>query len=749
MSLGSQAQVRVLANTSTYTELEIQLPQVQKSKLVQNGKTYLSLSAANATPWLYAQHPDVLKYMLRVALPANKNASVVMLAETHTDEVLPFDVIPSTGHRIRNANATPIIAEEGSIYASDAFFPSQVINPGATYAIRSQRGQNFALAFTQYNAAQKTLRTYTSMRIRVNYDKPVDGNAIPAFVPKQESEQMLAVLKNKFDNFEPSEYTALSQYGEMLVVCAPQYLNNIAPYVAWKNQKGIKTALVSTAAISSASGALNKDSLYNYIKSYYASHPNLLYLQLVGSQNDIETQRLAYASTPNYDYYGDNRYGYLVGNDNYAEVLVGRFYCLSEQDLDLQIKKTLRYEQQPNMGAWLRNYTAIGSNDATPADDNQYDWQHMRDIADSMKSHGNYLYVWELYDGDKGGADAVGAPTPTMLTNCLDSGTSFINYTGHGNVNSISTCAFTSVDADYTNNTDGQWPAMLTVGCNTGMFEAAIPGKCFGYAMASASKTVGTEVLPLGTIANAMSSEEQWWEAPPQCQDEAMAVLRGARPGNVKNAFGSIMQCGWASMMDQYSAAAGWQYPDDGNQMTDAWQVFGDISVVLFNKNEGTLACTHPGTIHSAHTTFTVNCSQDDADVCLSYQNKVLATAKSSGGTAQFSFASGLLAFGDSIIVTATKFNHTPYQGKVYINGWATGLSTQALDISIVPNPATNTIAINTSANIENVAITDITGKLVLSSNNKQIDIQLLQAGLYNVVVNTNAGSITKKLLKQ
>jgi hypothetical protein len=265
--------------------------------------------------------------------------------------------------------------------------------------------------------------------------------------------------------------------------------------------------------------------------------------------------------------------------------------------------------------------------------------------------------------------------------------------------------------------------------------------------------TNGNDVLPKGTIVNAMSTVDQWWEPPMQCQDEVLAVYRGARPGNIRNAWGPMMICGWGSMMDQYNIG-GSNTIDDGNQMTDSWQVFGDISVVLFNKNAGALSCNHDNTLFNGNTTFTLTCNETDADLALSYQGKTLATTKSNGGTAVFTFTNNNLIPGDSATITATKFNFKPYQKKVEIIGWpASNSDVNANAVSISPNPTSGKINISGNKNILAVTICDVQGHIVLQQKVNSvftctIDASQLTSGMYYVQTLTASSVATQKIIK-
>ena len=86
----------------------------------------------------------------------------------------------------------------------------------------------------------------------------------------------------------------------------------------------------------------------------------------------------------------------------------------------------------------------------------------------------------------------------------------------------------------------------------------------------------------------------------------------------------------------------------------------------------------------------------------------------------------------------------------------SSGLEENNLDgLSIFPNPTNDFITIDlTSGNaiVNEIKLVDLTGKTLLSStiinNSSKLDLQMLSAGVYHVIVNTNLGSVTRKIIK-
>ena len=86
----------------------------------------------------------------------------------------------------------------------------------------------------------------------------------------------------------------------------------------------------------------------------------------------------------------------------------------------------------------------------------------------------------------------------------------------------------------------------------------------------------------------------------------------------------------------------------------------------------------------------------------------------------------------------------------------SSGLEENNLDgLSIFPNPTNDFITIDLSAVnaiVKEIKLVDLTGKTLLTSpiinNSSKLDLHLFSAGIYHVIVNTNKGSVTRKIIK-
>lgn len=71
----------------------------------------------------------------------------------------------------------------------------------------------------------------------------------------------------------------------------------------------------------------------------------------------------------------------------------------------------------------------------------------------------------------------------------------------------------------------------------------------------------------------------------------------------------------------------------------------------------------------------------------------------------------------------------------------------EGLQLSLYPNPVTNSFTINSEAKIYQVKVLNLSGQELLVTTNKEVDVSTLEKGLYLVSINTEKGMISKKIV--
>jgi hypothetical protein len=730
----------ILSSNSRQMLIDIDLPEATQNTVETPLGKSITLTMPGATPLLFAGCPDLPKFSLPILIPNQSQSLLTVESATYTDQHV-MQVAPSKGQISRAQSPSSIAYTYGPAYTENQFFPSQVAALNTPYVLRDFRGQTLRIQPLQYNPITKLLRQYTHLRIRIDFTGTDSINVLSSTqYPDHVVEEFDGIYANHFINYKTlnTRYSPKAEVGSMLIVSPAKYLNEITPFRDWKEQKGIPTFLVN---LDTLSGGVTENTISN-LAAWYYQNKEIAYMVFVGDAKDIPAKMSGVAGP------SDIGYAYVTGNDHYPEFIVGRFSGDTMLDIRTQVLRSLNYEKTPNTSsAWMRTQIGIGSEEGT-GDDNQYDWEHIHDIVDSNKNQYKYLTNVELYDGinPQAGTDQAGNPNITSLIDGINNGASLINYCGHGSPMGLVTTGFESSHVPYLSNVN-KLPFLLTVGCRPGSFHS---GTCFAETMQRA----GSTAAPFGSIACFMSTIDQWWDEPMQAQDEFNAILRGARPSNLKSRLGAMCVDACMSMADQYDVASNPNGPLGGSDMTDTWVFFGDPSLPIYTSNEGALSLSYDVHIQQNRTSYEVHCPVDGATIGLYYQGKYLAASTAWGGTAYFTFPA--LTVLDTVYITATKQNYTPAFGKATVVNWPTGLQepTSSVTAQVYPNPVTDWIQVrvNGTNQLLHYKISDLSGQVLaeknVNSKETSIDMRAYAAGLYTLSLSTSQGILTRHIRK-
>ena len=209
---------------------------------------------------------------------------------------------------------------------------------------------------------------------------------------------------------------------EMLIITPndTEYIDAVKPLMDWKNEKGVKTIILSN--FSSYDGVDNAEKIRNMIISYYEKE-NIRWVLLAGDAQeslipirktfnpDTKIYANSFAELGNQDYKptdfyyadltgdwdedGDGNWGEAPQNNTNGrdevswipEVYVGRLPASNANELEIMINKTLQYEVNPNIGDWMTRMLLAGgiSNYAGPKDPDGEDEARLTE------------YIWKNY----------------------------------------------------------------------------------------------------------------------------------------------------------------------------------------------------------------------------------------------------------------------------------------------------------------------------------------------------------------
>jgi len=617
----------------------------------------------NATPILESGAPDLPKVTASLIIPDLAEMSTRIISSSYRD----FEnimIAPSKGVIMRDQDPANVPFQFGKSYETDKFYPGSLADIRTPYIVRDFRGQTVIVYPFQYNPVSKTLRVYYDITVELYksgetginpfYRNPGETRVFPEFG---------FVYNNQFLNADSPDYTPVGEYGRILVISHGPFMSTVQPWVDWKKSIGYPTELVDVASIGSSASVIK-----TYIAGYYAEHSDLAFVLLVGDAPQIPTNQGGGLGGPS-----DNAYGYLVGNDHYSDVFIGRFSAENVAHVQTQVERSVNYEANPQLRTddWYTTVIGIASNQG-PGDDNEMDYQHIRNQQTKLLA---YTYTWnpEFFDGSQGGNDAPGNPTATQVATAVNEGSSMIIYTGHGSTTAWSTSGFSNSTVNTLTNQD-KLPFIWSVACVNGEF---MNTTCFAEAWLRATKND----QPTGAIAFLGATINQSWNSPMAGQDEMTDILVETYPSNIKRTFAGLSMNGCMKMIDQYGT--------DGANMADTWTVFGDPTIVVRTANPDTMLVSHNTSFMVGDTSLTVLCNLPGARATVTLHDSILATDLIVDSTLTLNFAP-LQTEGDTVHLLVFAYNYIPYHAEILVSGAApltadfTGFPTEIFEFDTV-----------------------------------------------------------------
>ena len=587
---------------------------------IDNGKSIIELGS-----------PDLPKLTTSIIIPDNAKMGIDVL----NSEFIEYEnvvIAPSKGNITRDVDPRSMPYVYNDTYKNNAFYPGKIAELDTPFILRDNRGQSVKIYPIQYNPVTKVLRVYSRINISIN-SKSNDGiNSLSRNSSFINSNSEYENIYNDFfiNSSRDTRFEYIEDEGGMLIICYDDFIDEMAPFVEWKNKKGIPTEIVGINSIGFSASAMQ-----DYINDYYYEN-NLTYLLLVGDINQMPTHIVNGAAS-------DPSFGFIEGDDSYAEVIVGRFSANNPSQLQTQIDRTLAYEMNPTFVDHLDKALGIGSNQGPG-----YGGLSDDDFNDLLWNDFLSNYTYDNYQGiyDPSGTVSDGI-------NAINSGVGVINYTGHAGPTGWGNGAPLGVnDVNNLTNTN-KLPFIFTVGCNPGEFNNY---DCFCEAWLWATDSNGD---PTGAVGHLGSTISQSWEPPMHGQWAMNAILTESYEGNISRSYGGISVNGCMHMNEAQGSY--------GINETNHWTIFGDPSLLIRTDEPTAINAIHDQNILVGQTEFVVDVGIDGALVALSSENELLTHAHSLGGVAVLDLSNITAEPGVVLDLVITSFNTLPYEANINV----------------------------------------------------------------------------------
>jgi hypothetical protein len=569
--------------------------------------------------------PDIPNICRSIIIPDTAEMDVTVISSTY-EEYSNVLIAPSKGNLLRTVNPDDVPFEFGNEYNINNFYPGKIVELDEPYILRDFRGQVVKIYPIQYNPVTKIMRFYKDITIEVFPIGTDTRNIINREeLPSKLETNFNQIYKSHFINYGLLErYTPVEEQGNMLIITYDAFWDSMIPFCEWKILKGIPTEMVNVSTIGDA------NAIKTFIANYYNTY-SLTFVLLVGDAAQVPPYYLGGAAS-------DPSNTYVVGNDHYPDLFIGRFSAENIDEVNTQVERSVEYESEPQITAeWYHKGMGVASNQgAGIGDDGEADNEHIENIRQDLLNY-TYTLVDQIYDP---------SGTASMVTNGLNDGRSLVNYCGHGSPTSWGSTGFSNNHVNALEN-DNMLPFVLSVACNNGEFDSYT---CFAEAWLRA--THNSE--PTGAIGAFMSTISQSWAPPMEAQDEFNLILVETYPDNKKTTLGGLTANGCMSMIDKYGSS--------GYGESDYWTLFGDPSLQIRTDTPEEMTVNHDEIISIGAETFELEVVGVENALCaITNGNDLLGYGYSDEDDIAVINFFEPIEFTEEAILVVTAYNKIPY----------------------------------------------------------------------------------------
>ncbi|MDD4309977.1 MAG: C25 family cysteine peptidase, partial [Candidatus Cloacimonetes bacterium] len=448
--------------------------------------------------------PKLPVYSKLIAVPVGANVQFEFVTRNQqrisgTDTKLKNSIIPAQPSVSKSANPELIPFEQKiAVYNENAYSNSDIFHVEEIGFMRGVRIFRFDYEPIQYNPKTGDLQICNEAYIKVNFLN-ADMLATKNLLDRTGSAEYDAMYGKLLYNWSDNERVNNNRYPtKILILCPPNYTDEMATYVDWKKQQGysvIVTTVGTGGTVANTTAAIN-----TYMAGVWSAatveNPAPTYLLIVGDTSTTGDNVIANTGASG-SHVTDLTYVRLQGTDYLPEMYYGRFSVSSATELTNIITKTLTFQKtlMPDL-SYLGKVVMIAGVDAgaAPTYGNgqiNYGTTHYFNSTNGITSN-TYLYP------------ASGSSDASIIANANE-GRGYINYTAHGSTTSWGDPTFTVSDVNAMTNTN-KYGVMVGNCCVTNAFNT---GVCFGESIIR--KANGGGVNYIGATNNSYWDEDYWW----------------------------------------------------------------------------------------------------------------------------------------------------------------------------------------------------------------------------------------------
>jgi hypothetical protein len=519
-----------------------------------------------------------------------------------TDAQLKNQLIPAQFSVSKSDNPALIPFEKkAALYSENAFTGGELFSVEEVGIMRAVRVFRFDFEPISYNPVTGELQITNNAYVKVSFVNP-DLQATQALMDKTGSYEYDQLYQKTFYNWtEPTRLNVNRYPTKMLILCPPNYTDELQPFVDWKIQQGIRVTVTTVGTGGTVANTTTAIASYmaNVWSAATAQDPAPTYLLIVGDTSTTGDNIIANTGAAG-SHPTDLTYVRLNGTDYLPEMYYGRFSVASATELTNIVNKSITFEktQMPDL-SYLGKVVMIAGADASYATTYgngqiNYGTTHYFNATNGLTSN-TYLYP------------ASETSDAAIIANANE-GRGYMNYTAHGSTTSWADPTFTVSDVNAMTNT-GKYGVMVGNCCVTNQFTTSV---CFGESIIRKANAGG--VVYIGGTNNTYWDEDYWWGIGYKTPIQSTAHAYNASTLGAYDAMfhtHSEAFTNWATTVGEINVMGNSAVEQStSSRKPYYWEIYsimGDPSLMPYMKVPTVNTATFPSTILIGQTSITIN----------------------------------------------------------------------------------------------------------------------------------------------
>lgn len=405
--------------------------------------------------------PALPSKTMQLILPTNSNSTISVISSKYID--LNYEIAPGRKAMISKEAVPYSKFNIDPIKTYSGFWPKNTHNGLDIQIYRQQPIAEIKINPIIYNHSTKTIRAYTEIELKINFDNNSDIGDIylePGSMLNPNSTLSPYFQTINSYSFHPEIGSSKKVSNGYIILSVPEFKETLYEFVKWKKNLGYNI-------IELYDDNWTPTKIKSAIKTKYEDDPSILYLLIVGNHKKVCADTV---SIPNFIYplydgvlLSDYLYACLDGeNDTQPELYRGRWLVDNTYDLQRIIDKTIWYEQSPPKDESFykhgTNFSYFEDGRTNYPHDGEEDHIFVRtceDVRDYLQNHYDFN-IDRLYSLTSSGlqywpsawnswytqfapfSNELKHPnykwdaTPDSVVTAVNKGTSFLMFIGHG-----------------------------------------------------------------------------------------------------------------------------------------------------------------------------------------------------------------------------------------------------------------------------------------------------------------------------